>query len=221
MPDDVEMGDSPPQIATTNRRAGGPCATALPSHHVIKKPGPRTPTPAPGPSACSSPDELATTSTQNPAGPSKAGKAKPGPPGPVSKPTRGVKSSTTVRAPAKTGMQEKTPAPVAKAATRAVTPAIPINLLDKTNKRPKRPITDIQSPEHAATQPQKPTSSASKADEQQWLRRVKGYIEMAHAITPAYAKILRAVDAAIKGETYQTLEARTEKLLARLENLSD
>ena len=41
---------------------------------------------------------------------------------------------------------------------------------------------------------------------------------MAHAITPAYAEILRAVDAAIKGETFQSLEARTEKLLARLEN---
>ena len=74
----------------------------------------------------------------------------------------------------------------------------------------------MQSPPHARL-PQKSTGSASKADELQWVRRAKAYMEMAHSVTPIYSEILRAIDMAIKGESYQSLEARTEKLLARLE----
>ena len=234
MPDDVEMGDCPPSTTTTT--GGGPCAPAPTHRQSIRPASPCTPTASAGPSAPLSPDELCPSPTSKAAGPSKAANIGKHQLTPTTRVTRSVTATTVVRASARNAGQRKNPAPVikpalpltptnkpanppvAKTTTRDVSPAVPMNLLGKTNKRPKRPVSEIQSPEQAGTQPQKPTSSASKADEQQWLRWAKGYIEMAHAITPAYAEILRAIDAAIQGEIYQTLEARTEKLLARLEN---
>ena len=62
-------------------------------------------------------------------------------------------------------------------------------------------MSQVQSPEQARPKPQKSTSSASKAEEREWLSKVQEYVNMAHLNNPVYSGILQVIDAVLDGKS--------------------
>ena len=194
--EDVEMGGSSPE----------------------KRGNPRTPEPKSGPSVSASPDKLQlvqpSTPKRNPtlprpAGPIRADKPESGPTATINKPT-----------PHFTGVTTRTPkwkpkSPVKVQSNWFLQPALP---LKPSTKRTKRPVSEVQSPEEARSQPQKSTSSASKADERVWLSKAKEYVQKAQEKNPVYTEILNLLDATLAGKKYESFETRAERVLTQLEN---
>ena len=79
-------------------------------------------------------------------------------------------------------------------------------------------MSQVQSPEQARPKPQKSTSSASKAEEREWLSKAREYVNMAHLNNPVYSGILQAIDAVLDGKTGESWQTRAESMLARLES---
>ena len=86
------------------------------------------------------------------------------------------------------------------------------------NKQGKRPVSEVQSPEQARPKPQKSTSSASKAEEREWLSKAREYVNMAHLNNPVYSGILQAIDTVLDGKSGKSWQTRVQSMLAKLES---
>ena len=199
--EDIEMGGNPGKT-TPPKKGGGTCTPGPTNvHDKISSPDELHPTPT----------KKGTTLPTKPAGPPTAGKPKNGPA------TAGNTSTYNFNPEIPKTNHNLRPKPAKQPANRILFPESMENPMKKSNKRTKRPASEMQSPEHVRPSPQKSTGSASKAEERQWLENALGFVTKAHNNTPMYSEIIRALETAIQGKTYQSFETRAEMMLQKLE----